>query len=293
MKRIVNLILLMLMSFASTHAESASGLPLVREGARWVHTEYYECSYPYIELGEPTISAGRLYCYELRGDTVIESKTYKKCYRISLSHQPLWDTVGLPCSNVVPAACLRQEGAEVFCRFEGKPETLLYDFDGPAVVQGYNGNYRPSHMTIDGYSCAVFSDNYNQYIEGIGSVSEETGDLLYPIYPFALGMEFIKHGMSHVETADGKLIFMAKNYGLYDDETDLRGDVNRDGVVDIDDLNICIDELFNFRSQVDDEYFEGDNIWQGATFLRAADLNSDGMVDITDVNAVINKILHK
>ena len=35
------------------------------------------------------------------------------------------------------------------------------------------------------------------------------------------------------------------------------------------------------------------NIWQGATFLRAADLNSDGMVDITDVNVLINKILHK
>lgn len=287
------MLLLMLLSYAGAQAEPMAGMPLVREGARWVHTEYYECSYPYIELGEPTVTAGRLYCYLLRGDTVIESETYKKCYRISMSRQQLWDTVGLPCSTAVPAACLRQDGRKVYCRFEGKPEFKLYDFDGPIVVEGYSGESTPSQMSIEGYSCAVFSDKDHLFIEGIGSVSSETGDLLYPYLPFATGMKFTKHGLSHVEDAGGKLIYMAANYGLYGDETGLRGDVNHDNVVDIDDLSICIDQLFICSSQVDEAFYEGDTTWRGWTFLRAADVNSDRVVDIDDVNAVINRILAK
>ncbi len=55
----------------------------------------------------------------------------------------------------------------------------------------------------------------------------------------------------------------------------LDGDLNADGVVDIDDLNLMC------------------NILVGHQPAGTADLNGDGTVDIDDVNALINTILHR
>ena len=60
-------------------------------------------------------------------------------------------------------------------------------------------------------------------------------------------------------------------------EEQLIGDLNKDGVVDIDDVNICINIIL------------GTNNDPVATAL--ADLNGDNSADIADVNAIINIIL--
>ena len=57
------------------------------------------------------------------------------------------------------------------------------------------------------------------------------------------------------------------------------GDVNGDGVVDIDDVNALVNVILQ-RATVDD--------YQGN-----CDVNGDSQVDIEDVNKVINLILHK
>ena len=55
------------------------------------------------------------------------------------------------------------------------------------------------------------------------------------------------------------------------------GDLNGDGVVDVADVNICINIILELNNDLD---------------VRAlADLNEDGNVDISDVNAIINIIL--
>ena len=56
------------------------------------------------------------------------------------------------------------------------------------------------------------------------------------------------------------------------------GDVNSDGVVDIEDMNICINIVLGFITD--------------AEVKALADLTGDGTVDISDVNAVINVILN-
>ena len=63
----------------------------------------------------------------------------------------------------------------------------------------------------------------------------------------------------------------------FDPSAILPGDVNNDGIVDIDDVNAVINIILKVKT-VDD--FEGD-----------ADLNGDGTVDVDDMNAIINIIL--
>ena len=54
------------------------------------------------------------------------------------------------------------------------------------------------------------------------------------------------------------------------------GDVNKDGTVDIADVNLCIDVILGLASK---------SQWP------AADVNDDGNVDVADMNAIINIIL--
>ncbi len=57
----------------------------------------------------------------------------------------------------------------------------------------------------------------------------------------------------------------------------LKGDVNGDGRVDIDDVNLIINHILH----------------SGQNQLAGGDMNGDGRVDIDDVNLVINVILNK
>ena len=287
-------------------AQGSDYMPLVREGVKWVHTEYYNCAYPDVDW-HPEVSMGRLYRYEMHGDTVIDGTLYTKCYRISMSRDTRWGTMGnemrmgLLCSPDSPAVCLRQEGRTVYYRMPGGSERILYDFESPNVIPDYNVSL--SHgipVEVAGYVCEVYevigyvNRRICRIIEGIGSVSEKEGELLYPVYEYPLGLEFSYHGLSHVEDANGDVIFVGPNYGLYDDETDLLGDVNRDGVVDVDDLNAAINEVFRFNEIWNNTTFgEDEEDYYVVPFKRAADLNNDGCVDISDVNAVVNIMVGK
>lgn len=57
----------------------------------------------------------------------------------------------------------------------------------------------------------------------------------------------------------------------------LRGDVNLDGIVDIDDINCIIDIIMGNRG--------------ADTFDRRDDVNGDGMTDVDDINKIIDMIL--
>ena len=59
----------------------------------------------------------------------------------------------------------------------------------------------------------------------------------------------------------------------------INGDLNADGVVDVEDMNIIINIILNKLQDPD--------------VKAQADINSDGVVDVEDMNTVINIILHK
>ncbi|MBR6249141.1 MAG: T9SS C-terminal target domain-containing protein [Muribaculaceae bacterium] len=62
----------------------------------------------------------------------------------------------------------------------------------------------------------------------------------------------------------------------YEDAPGVRGDLNGDGVVDIEDLNLAINIMLGKQEKT-----------------NAADINDDGVVDIDDVNILINIMLGK
>ncbi len=72
---------------------------------------------------------------------------------------------------------------------------------------------------------------------------------------------------------------IGKNVGGDDPAPGLPGDVNGDGVVDIDDANILVDIVLG----KDD----------AAKYNGRADVNKDGNVDIDDMNATLDKVLGK
>ena len=87
-------------------------LPLLREGVKWVYSEEFHDIYN-INEGDVNISDYRKYTIELRGDTVIAGKIYKKCYRICDNVVP-WTL--LEFSKTQPVAFLREEGTKVYGR---------------------------------------------------------------------------------------------------------------------------------------------------------------------------------
>ena len=55
-----------------------------------------------------------------------------------------------------------------------------------------------------------------------------------------------------------------------------RGDINADGMIDVEDVNEIINLILGLKP---------DDV------IRIADMNGDGIVDVEDVNAIINIIL--
>lgn len=85
----------------------------------------------------------------------------------------------------------------------------------------------------------------------------------------------LKSTMQRIDCINGKPIYEL-TVTLDGNEETLIGDVNGDGVVDIDDVNIVVNVLL-----------------ENVPFIAAADITGDGNVDIDDVNRVINAILNQ
>ena len=119
-------------------------------------------------------------------------------------------------------------------------------------------------------------------VEGIGFDSRDMGDLLTPFTrkpdPDADYQEWC--GLSHV-IKDGQIIYKGLRYDeervneLLGGATELPGDVNDDGVVDIADVTALIDLVLNGRH----------------LYRVPADMDSDGSVDIDDITGLIEIIL--
>ena len=107
-------------------------------------------------------------------------------------------------------------------------------------------------------------------VEGVG-YDGHLGDLLTPLRAPLAGYGYSIGSFQYLEDADGSLLYKGCGYnnGGYG-----AADFDRSGMVDIDDLNLCINRVLMPES-VD---------------VRC-DVTGDGRVDIDDVNIVINRIL--
>jgi hypothetical protein len=118
MKKTILLTLLVLLGISKSLAQDYEYVPFVREGVKWVYSiwEDYEFEIP----ADPTRGDNMYYrTLELRGDTVINGKTYKAM------HKCVYDEMSEP-SDVIPIY-LREEDKKVYGIV---PDGTFYD-DAP------------------------------------------------------------------------------------------------------------------------------------------------------------------
>ncbi len=265
--------------------------PLVREGVKWV---YYEEFYG-IYTGNPELYATSLFRYytiEFRGDTVINGKSYKKGFRTSdvdfnAYNSAFYTSDDYPISYVregtgkdrrwvyaITNTAVPSERMD-FAEYLWQYDSYYYDFimgneyplyyfkeDEDMVLAG--------EVAICGQPCEVYYWRAERIVESVGE-DGYFGDLLRP---FRLPMDSNSVGrLHHVEDAEGNIIY--KGLGYLDDGGVSAADIDRSGLVDIDDLNFCINRILN----------------PGSVDVRC-DVTGDGLVDIDDVNAIINDILY-
>ncbi|MBO4871348.1 MAG: hypothetical protein J5565_05140 [Muribaculaceae bacterium] len=287
MKKIFFLITAMLLMSSVAKAQSDDYTPLLREGVKWVCTEVFTNDWV-------RVKDDRLYTYELKGDTVINGKTYKKCYWGT--NQPSnkfyfsrWDPNR-------PLVGLREEDRQVYGvviqhEFDyetewswlpirnNSTEMLVYDFDTYT-----NGMYLWDEVEVAGNQCDVMSGYINYFsrtiVESVGNVAYNS-DLLMVDDLCTCGYN-TEHSLHHLEDADGNVLYKGPSYnhGFW-----TKGDFKRNGKVDVEDVNFIINYILQQlpKDGYYDDYPEHMKAW--------CDLNEDGKVDIEDVNMVINTIL--
>ena len=179
MKKLLLSAMVLLATCIAAQAQS-DYLPLVREGVRW----HYVKQYYGIEELQPNVS----YYYEFRGDTIVDGKTFKKCYMSS----PEPGESGL-------VALMREEDRKVYRKYVGDDDEakLIYDFNTSELyINNWEHYFIVYHalenIDIQGVDCKRYQftryydkdDKVFKFVEGVGvdyDYLSYHGDLLYPL----------------------------------------------------------------------------------------------------------------
>ena len=220
MKKLI-FIMLALLGMAQAVSQEYEYVPFVREGVKWVYYWFDYRDYPGYPIPDGTV----LYTLELKGDTIINGKTYKAmhCYSGDAINEE---------NDTVPAY-LREEDKVVYGIFSdlgsGK-EYTIYDFNDPATFLRNNApNYALMEedenpykfvdtITVNGHRVKrhafhLMGEGDFCFIEGIGYDGLYNGYTLFYLYPRFDDSPF--SCLSHV-IEDGKVIYRSereKEYG--------------------------------------------------------------------------------
>ena len=209
--------------------------PLVREGVKW------NCVLCYRNVWLPEKNYDCKYHIEFKGDTIIDDKTYQKCYYI------FEDSANYP--NDIPRAFVREDVAtkQVYvlhnpeysndnsANESNATEVLLYDFGNITNASQtwafwpthYNMYYTTELVEVGKEQCVMYklSDNIStafdiDFIEGIGYSKGNNnghddrgcGDLLTPV-PFISTSGYNKFPVFlNYEDFRGNIIYVAQEY---------------------------------------------------------------------------------
>ena len=296
MKRIILISLLALLGMTQAAAQDYEYVPFVREGVKWVY--FYNYDWGNIFILPPEFAKGKHYFnLELKGDTLINGKTYKAMHKYS-GATINWE------NDTVPVY-LREEDKIVYgiipdgrkydicpvgnqianTDFYNGEEFVLYDFADPVTYWKTNHNlncpYTLPPFSFLSVDTVQLGDKYvKRYkldmdqtifqIDGVGIDAFFNG---YTLYPYMVDwvqpkVEFL---FSHM-IEDGKIIYK----GRFFNEAYV-GDVNEDEDIDIQDVVFLIDFLLS----------------SNGIYLDSYDVNLDGAVTITDVINLIDMLLAK
>ena len=288
MRKILSLAVLALAGLAGAQAAEPAYeyVPFVREGVQWHCKAGFSYTY------------WRDYYYEFEGDSVVNGKTYKKCYRHFLpdsSH---------PSQNNVQFFALFREADKVVYLYqdnfedgiiwttfmqhiEADNEVVVYDFnDIPGCYNfGSNGRFGPfatdQPVEINDKMRKRYKSINGYIVEGIGFDSERYGDPLMLFFPGLTGPGHYEYpadyGLDYV-TENGDTVY----YG--------RANINyvplaREGVqwfYNMDEL----DGLGNVVTKAYTYEFSGDTTVNGMLYKKCFRYSGESMSAATDVELV-------
>ncbi|MBR6283570.1 MAG: Ig-like domain-containing protein [Muribaculaceae bacterium] len=167
-----------------------------------------------------------------------------------------------PCAD--EDGCYGAAGADIPCDRFGAPVVAYSDnCDNPALWPNYTVlGMNPNKVGITANPCQF----YTMYV----TVDPEN---------YRPGQEPMSAWLKYSDADD--VSYKSANtyvtYVYFDKE--LRGDVNADGVVDVDDANAILNIIIRKKT--------------ASSYAGKADANGDGLVDVDDLNIVINTILRR
>ena len=236
MKKTLLISILALLGITQALAQEYEYVPFVREGVKWVYYSFNYLNYPGYPIPDGTV----LYTLELKGDTIIDGKTYKAMHKYSGN--------AINGANDTVPIYLREENKVVYgivpdgktfpycpisCGDYQLPQILageefvLYDFNDPvafnyaishfyqqSVDYGYNPYRFNDMITLNGHQAKryvfnLFVGGFGEYcfIEGIGFDGLYNGYTLFYLFDRFPNDPFIC--LSHV-IEDGKIIYRSE-----------------------------------------------------------------------------------
>ena len=104
--------LLVLLCWTGMQAQEHEYVPMLREDLTWVGWYHDDTGGDWNDI----------YCIKVKGDTVVNGITYKKCYRLRQEgyywrydpNHPIVNDTYYYCDPYVPASCMREEDGKVF-----------------------------------------------------------------------------------------------------------------------------------------------------------------------------------
>ena len=235
MKKSIIILLMTLFGLTQAVAQEYEYVPFVREGVKWVF--YYDNPITAFSYEDGFIPYGEhYYTFEMKGDTVIDGKSYKPVHLYSSGCRinEINDTVPVyvreedkvvygfipddrrywECPIGIRTMVL---GLKLISSVKTREEFILYDFNDPATFYGTTsddygydhtdtiqiGNYLRKRLQFG--SC----DDY--IIEGIGYAGNAPGMPLNYFYAVTTGLNQVVNHLSHV-IEDGEIIYKTEWY---------------------------------------------------------------------------------
>ena len=235
MKKILLFLMLAVLGMTQMAAQEYEYVPFVREGVKWVY--FYDNT---DNLINPDLAPERHYfTLELKGDTVINGKSYKPMHKYSV-HSINIDIDTIPVYlreedrivyGIIPNGmkytdCPIGNVFDFYNSFYNGQEFVLYDFADPISFWDANLNdllINPAitYLSTDTIALGdkyakrfIWQETNTKYfyqIEGIGSDSEKNGYTLYPLKDISAGMTNVFFHLSHV-VENGKIIYKGFHY---------------------------------------------------------------------------------
>ena len=205
MKKIIfSMVLAVIMALPLLADDSSDYVPIVREGVEWGHKAV---------LGYGSTAIVKYYRMQLKGDSVVNGTTYKKCYRYTDSE--------LDVSNSEIVALMREDDKKVYV-YDYYNYTIpyfyekVYDIDSLCRVAKHI-----SVLNIDGKRRKLIETDdrrCRKFLEGIGVIDDDAhlSEFPFPFYPELSGSGYYDIYITYEKNVGGEIVYKTEFFDAND-----------------------------------------------------------------------------